>query len=439
MQITLRRALTAGFILLLSATSFAKPMTFDEAKKAALENSNMIKSYEAKEKAASYRKYQAIGAYMPKVSYIQTYSKSDEPGTAAFATAMQGRFDNNYFANEMSDPDYVTNHQSKIQLMQPIFMKGQIIFGIRQANEAYKASRFETERVRQYTLFNLHQAFYGLALAEKAMDVVKHSYDRTNRYYNTAQDFYTNGLIVQSDLLVSESYLLMNEQAVKDAEKQHAVAMSQLQRLLATDEAIEIVWTDPKLTFNENVEEYTKEGLEKRQDLAAMQKYAKVTGLENSKSKAAFLPSISVFADYQRNDDELWGDNGEGYTFGAQMELNLFNGFADYNKTRETKSSYYSMLHQIADKKLEIKSEIKTSFYGVIAASKQIEASKKRVEAAQKALEITENRFNEGLSKVTELLDREVDLKQAELSLYMSEYQQIVEQAGLHLSTGTLD
>lgn len=439
MQITLRRVVTAGFIFLLSATAFAQPMTFKEAKKAALENSNMIKSYEAKEKAASYRKYQAIGGYMPKVTFSQTYMKTDEPGNAAFSTAMQGRFSMDYFMNEMTDPDYVTNYQSKVQIMQPIFMKGQIIFGIKQAGEAYKASRFETERVRQYTLYNLHKAFYGLSLAGKALDVVRHSYDRTKRYYNTAEDFYNNGLIVKSDLLVSETYLLMNEQAVKDAEKQRAVAMSHLQRLLATDEDIEIIWTDPELTFVENLENYTKAGMEKRQDLAAMQRYSQITRLESSKAKTAFLPSVAVFADYQRNDDELLGDSGEGYTFGAQMELNLFNGFSDYNKTRETKSAHYSLLHQIADKKLEIKSEIKNSFYGVIAASKQIEASKKRVEAAQKALEITENRFNEGLSKITELLDREVDLKQAELSLYMSEYQQIVEKAGLHLAVGTLN
>jgi len=426
-------------VLITATGAYAKPMEFNEAKSIALSNSNMIKSYEAKQEAASYRHMQAVGGYLPKVTFSQTYTKTDEPANAAFGKMAQGRFDMPYFMGQLPDPDYVTNHQSKIQVMQPIFMNGQIMFGIIQAKEAYNASRDETERVKQYTLYNLHRAFYGLALAEKAMDVVKHSYDRTERYYNTAQDFYKNGLIVKSDLLVSESYLLMNEQAVKEAEKQHAVAMSQLQRVLGTDEPIEIVWTDPKLTFENDIEKYTATGLEKRQDLAAMKKYSRVTGLETTKAKAAFLPSLSLFADYQRNDNKMFGDNGEGYTFGAQMNLNLFNGFSDFNKTRETKSTHYAMLHQIADKKLEIKSEIKDYFYGVITASTQIEASVKRVEAAQKALEITENRFNEGLTKVTELLDREVDLKQAELSLYMSEYQQIIEKAGLHLATGTLN
>lgn len=435
----LRRTLIFAAAFLFAAVSNARPMDFDEAKNTALSNSNMIKSYEAKERAASYRQMQAVGGYLPKVTFSQTYMKTDEPANAAFGMMAQGRFDMDYFMNQLPDPDYVTNHRSKIQIMQPVFMNGQIFFGIKQAEQAYEASVAQTERVTQFTLYNLHRAFYGLALAEKALDVVRHSYERTERYYKAAQDFYANGLIVQSDLLVSESYLLMNDQAVKEAEKQLAVAMSQLQRILDTDEPIEIVWTDPGLTFEENLDMYTELGLDKRQDLAAMKNYSRVTELETSKSKAAYLPSLALFADYQRNDDNIFGENGEGYTFGAQLDLNLFNGLADYNKTRETKSTHYSLLHEIADKKLEIKSEIKNSYYGVIAASKQTEASEKRVEAAQRALEITENRFNEGLSKVTELLDREVDLKQAELSLYMSEYQQIVEKAGLHLAAGTLD
>lgn len=440
MRITLRRTLAIITVTAFTAvTASAKTMDFEEAKQTALSNSNMIKSYQSKEKAASYRHMQAVGGFLPQVNFTHTYMKTDEPANAAFAKMAQGRFDMTYFGTELPDPDYVSNHQSKLSLMQPVFMKGQIMFGIKQAKQAYKASKFETESVKQYTLFNLHRAFYGLALAEKALDVVNHSYERTERYYNTALDFYENGLIVKSDLLVSESYLLMNEQAVKDAEKQHAVAMSQLQRLLDTEDRIEIIWTDPGLSFEEKLETYTKTGLAKRQDLAAMKKYADITKLDNTKAKAAYLPSVAVFADYQRNDSDIFGDSGEGYTFGAQMEMNIFNGMSDYNKTRETKSSYYAMLHQIADKKLQVKSEIKNAYYGVIAASKQIEASKKRVEAAQKALEITENRFNEGLSKVTELLDREVDLKQAELSLYMSEYHQIIEKAGLHLAAGTLN
>jgi len=438
MRITLRFIGLSTLIFFNALSLSAKEMEFSEAKENLLKNSNMIKSYRAKEDAARYRKNMAIGGYLPKINLSHTYVRTDEPANAAFAKMAQGKFDMPYFMSQLPDPDKTTNHTSKIEIVQPLFMNGKIIFGIKQAKEAYSASRFETERVKQYSIFNLHRAFYGLALAEKALDVVRASYDRTAKYYKTTKDFYDNGLIVKSDLMVSESYLLMNEQSVKEAEKQHAVAMSQLQRLIDSDEDIQVIWTDPNLSFQGDIKKYMKTGLSNRQDLAAMERYAKTAGYETYKSGSNYLPSVALFANKQINDEKAFENSGEGTTVGAQINLNLFNGFSDYNKYQESKSNHYAMLHQIADKRLEIKSEIKNSYYGVIAASKKIEASIKRVEAAQSALQITDNRFNEGLSKVTELLDREVDLKQAELSLHMSEYELIVEKAGLHLASGIL-
>ncbi len=120
----------------------------------------------------------------------------------------------------------------------------------------------------------------------------------------------------------------MNDQAVKEAEKQHAVAMSQLQRILGTDEAIEIVWTDPELTFEDDIETYTKKRTRKQAGPCRHEKNTHVSqGWKTlnpnlpSSLPWLFLPTISVMI------KNMFGDNGEGYTFGAQASLNLFNGF----------------------------------------------------------------------------------------------------------------
>jgi outer membrane protein TolC len=421
-------------------TAEAKRLGYEEGKNEALQNSRLIKAYEAEADSADYRKRQAIGGYLPKLTVSETWMNTDEPGTAAFAKMMQGRFDMDYFQTELPDPeDRITNYQTKVEIVQPVFMNGQIIYGIKQAGAALDASRSTAERIRQNIIFNFNRAFFGLALAEKALSVVKHSHTRTEEYCKTTEDFFNNGLIVKSDLLVAETYLLMNDQAVREAEKQLAVAKSQLQRLLDTDEEIAVIWEEPDFNDDMNLEAFIESALSKRQDLLAMQSYEKASGYEVSKSKASYLPSVMLFADYQQNDDEFGGNNGKGYTFGANMSLNLFNGGSDYYKVKESRSNHLAMLNRIADKKLEIKSEVRGAYYSVLAAEKQLEAAKKRIESASSALEITENRFREGLSKVTELLDREVDLKQAELSLYMSEYQLIVSRAELLFAAGTLN
>jgi outer membrane protein TolC len=435
--------LSPGGLIILLLFSFssagAAGLGFEDGKALALANSRLIKAYDADADSAEYRRRQAVGGYMPQVTLSETWTETDEPANAAFSRMAQGRFDMDYFLNELPDPSgRITNYRTKLEVVQPILMNGRIFYGVKQADAAHRASLETAERIRQHIVFSFNKAFFGLALAEKALSTVKVSYGRTDKYYTMTRDFYDNGLIVMSDLLVAETYLLMNDQAVKEAEKNFAVASSQLQRLLDTDESISIIWEDPAFTFEEDLDKYINTALRSRQDLKAMLNREKAAGYEVSKSKGNYLPQLMLFADYQRNDDEFAGDSGEGYTFGAQMNLNVFRGGSDFYKVKEEKANHLALLHRIADKKLEIKSEVKEAYYAVLAAEKQLEAAKKRVESASNALDITENRFREGLSKITELLDREVDLRQAELSLYMSEYDLIVTKARLHFASGTL-
>ncbi|KAA0258614.1 TolC family protein [Deferribacter autotrophicus] len=428
----------SGLLLLFSSLAFAKPLTFTEAKKMVLENNSVIKAYEEEAKAAKYQLYQAKGAYLPKLNISETYMRTDEPATAAFIKMAQGKFDMPYFLTQMSNPENVSNFESKIEIIQPIFMNGKIFFGIKQAKEMEQAANLKLSRVKETLIYNTYRSFYAVGLSEKALDVTKKSYERTKRYYEMAKDFYENGMIVKSDLLVAENYLLMNEAAVRDAEKQVEVSKSFLQRLLNSDEDIEIVWSDVDLNVNKKLDEYLVLAMSNREDLKAYEKYLKINDYEVKKAKSLFLPEVALFANYKQNDDKFLGDEGNGFTVGAYVKLNLFNGFSDYNKVRESRSKYLSLLNKITDLKYQIKSEVKEAYYSILASEKKVETAKIQVEKAYEALKITENRFKEGLAKVTELLDREVEVKEAELKLYMAEYDLIVDKARLMLAAGLL-
>lgn len=422
----------------LSFAGFAMELGIEEAKEMTLRNSQMIKAYREQLKAITYQKYQADGAYLPKITLTQSYMNTNEPANAAFAKMAQGRFDMVYFGTQLPDPDRVDNFETKITIVQPIFMNGKIFFGRKQAVEMRKASSYEVERTIQYVLFNLHRAFYGLSLSEKGLVVSKRSLERTQKYYDAAKEFQKNGMLVKSDLLVAETHLLMNEEAVKDMEKQYNVAKSQLQRIINSDEDVQIVWNEnPHVSLN-SLDTYLNTAIQYRQDLKAMQSMLAISELEVKKSKSAFAPEVFLFADYKQNDETIFGDAGSGTTVGAQLNWNLFNGFSDRNKVMENRSKQLSMLHKIADYKLKIKVDVKEAYFSTDAAVKKLEAAEKRAEAAREALKITERRFNEGIIKVTELLDREVEMKQVELAVYMAEYEVMISQIALAFATGQL-
>jgi len=243
---------------------------------------------------------------------------------------------------------------------------------------------------------------------------------------------------VKSDLYLAESRLNSNESYVAEAKKQVEVAQANLQRLLDNDETFSVVWNDLGLKVDKPLDDYIKIALENRKDLKAIEDYAKIYDLEYKKSKWSFSPEVVTFANYKMNDTNLLGDSGKGFTVGAMVNFNIFNGFMDKNKISEEKSKKMAIDYKLIDKRNEIKSEVKDAYFSVLAAEKKIEAMKKSLEAAYSALNITENRFKEGLAKITDLLDREVDVKNAELSLYMAEYELIESKAKLYKVSGIL-
>jgi len=421
-----------------SNAAYAGELTFAKAKGLVLEHNRMIKAYEQALHAASYRYDQARGGYLPKINVDETGMKTNDPGNAAFARISQGKFDMDYFMNQMKDPNPVINYGTKVELIQPIYMNGKIYYGIQQARQMKKASEYMLQRVKQQVLFNLNRAFYGVALAERALAVTRKSYHRTQEYYKTSRHFYDNGMLVKSDLLVAQSYMLMNEGAIREAEKQVAVGKSLLQRVVGVEGDFDVVWGNPDGGFKHDLDHYLRLGLDSRQDLKSMEEYLRVNEYEIKKAKAKYLPEVSAFANYQWNDDRLFGSSGDGYTVGAQVRINLFNGFSDYNAVMEQKSLLQELLDKISDKKLEIKADVEDGYYSVLAAQKQLEAAGKRVEAVDEALTITENRFKAGILKVTDLLDREVEARKARLDMYQSRYSLILSKARLLFAAGVL-
>lgn len=425
-------------MLIFASNVFSAQLTFEEAKKILLEKNGLLKSYSEEVNSATFRLEQARSGFMPKLNISETFISTDEPATAAFSKISQGDFTPAYMA-KMADPDRVKNFETKIELIQPIFMQGKVYFGFKQAEEMRKASQKTFEAVKQELLYNLVRAYYGKALADKSVEVAEKSLVRTKRYRDLTEDFYKNGLLVKSDLLVAESRVNLNESYIAEAKKQVEVAQANLQRLLDSDENYYVVWSEIGLRVDKDLDEYIKLALENRKDLKALEDFAKVQDLEYKKNRWNYYPEVVAFANYKMNDNSFLGDSGKGFTVGAMVNFNLFNGFMDKNKISEEKSKKLAIDYKVIDKRNEIKSEVKDAFYSVKAAEKKIDAMKRSLEAAYAALSITENRFKEGLAKITDLLDREVDVKNAELALYMAEYELIESKTKLYKASGILE
>jgi len=185
----MRYFVTLLIVVCFFVSAYAEGLGFEQTKILALKNSRIVKAYSQAFEASKYRYDQARGGYLPKIYLTQTGMQTNEPANAAFSKIAQGKFDMNYFLNDMANPNYVSNYETKLEVLQPVYMKGKIYFGIKQAKEMEDASVYTLERIKQQVILNLHRAFYGVALANTALAVTRKSYARTNHKAISTADF----------------------------------------------------------------------------------------------------------------------------------------------------------------------------------------------------------------------------------------------------------
>ncbi len=59
-----------------------------------------------------------------------------------------------------------------------------------------------------------------------------------------------------------------------------------------------------------------------------------------SSGKMKFLPRLNAFGSYELYDTEIFNASANGYTVGAQLSWNLFDGYKSIGKKQKTKADY---------------------------------------------------------------------------------------------------
>src|SRR5690606_40791856 len=85
-----------------------------------------------------------------------------------------------------------------------------------------------------------------------------------------------------------------------------------------------------------------------RSDIKAMQLASSAYESAYKASKMAFLPRLNAFGSYELHDDQLFQGQANGYTFGAQLSWNIFEGskrFGEAQKSKDRKSTRLNSSH----------------------------------------------------------------------------------------------
>ena len=411
---------TILFLLFTTLGFSQKTIGLDEFKSKVEQNNRKLQANEQEylQMKAEYRETNA--AFLPQLSASHTAYRTDNP-VMAFGTLLnQGVFSESDFAiDNLNNPSAITNFVSTFQVEQPLINLDKLV--MRSALKDRADAQLEQNTFKKDALFLQAERLYmQLQLAYKSLVVLEKSKLTAEENLKSIEDFYTEGLLVKSDVLSAKVRLNEVENALSIA-KNELQSISDYMYYMMNDEGSLLAPAD-KLQVHLKLNDLT-EKLEERKDILAMD--LSVDAYKKMKQSAGmmYLPTLNAFGNVQYFDEDLLGTGADNFFVGASLNWNLFEGGSRVAKNQKMKAQLQQAKIEAEDYKASAKVELQKAKRKLEEAENLMNRNQLSLEQALEAFQIRKNRFNEGLERATDLLNAEVRLANQELLYNQSIFQ----------------
>ncbi len=436
---------TALFLLLLAAVAVysyaAESLTLQQAIETALRNNPGLKAADAQIAAADAGVLKSASGFLPKVTLSETWSRSDNPLMALGAKLNQELVSPGDFSPAvMNNPEPLSNYNTRLSVMQPVFNGGREYIGRTQAALARDASVQDRERTRQETIYTVVKAYYGLLLAREYHKVALQSQETSQANVTLAEARFKAGAVLQSDFLRARvqlaevrEMLTRSENGIKLAEANLAFSLGAPQGTeYELEGALEVQPTP--IDVNAAVDEATG----KRPDLISMDLNRQNAEKSVSQARTEYLPNLNLMGQMDWNSDQFAGSSAKSWAVMAVLQWNLFDGLVTRAKVKEALATSSRMRSLEEQTRSAIQLQVRRAFYDLSSSTDRIAATSSSVQEAEEGLRIVQKRYETGMTTFVDVLGAESSLIRARTNALQALYDNNISLAELKLAKGTL-
>jgi outer membrane protein len=435
---------TASALLALTAPLAAQEvLSLREAVDLALRLNPLVAAANAGEKEAEARIHQALSRYMPRVQFSESLQRSNNPVFVFTSLLTQQQFgEGNFAIDALNRPDALNNYQSRLMVEHVLFDGRQTSRGVEAARFTRQVATEDTRRSRSDVVLRVLRTYFGVALAEKNLEVARQSLESAGADLARAQSIYQSGRSTQADVLaIRVHFAAVREQQIR-ASNDLAVAHGALNDALGVslDRVFEL--TTPLQssagTPDASLEEYRRLAAENRPELKQAELTQRLAHTQQQIAGSAYWPEV-VFQGMFEADRQNISNTGGAYWFTAvTLRWSLWNG--GETKARLQQAHFAQIraaaLRRRSDSAVHL--EVRKAYLDVKAAAQRVEVASAASAEAEEAHRIIQNRHQAGLTTVTELLRNETALAAARTRYFEAVYDHRVAAATLDHAAGTL-
>ena len=432
-------------VLLLTALPVAahSQLSLSEAVAIALEKNPMRKAAMADQHAAKAGVGMSRSFLLPHVMFGEGFTRGDDPVFVFGSKLRQQQFTAADFSlPALNTPPPINNWSTRLLTQWNLFDSGASWLNLARAKKLAEASGRQVERQDQELIARVVDAYYGVLLADRHVEVAEASLKASQAVLDLTSDKQKAGLVVDSDLLSAQVDRGERQQELIRAKNNAALARAQLNHELGV--AFGTAYMLPQ-QLNERalpavaIGELEQEAVEKRPDLRRLRLEQEAQQKGVSAAKAQFGPRLNAFIGWEadhRNFTSMGGNNVMG---GVELQLDIFQGGAKAANLAMQKAYAEKIAALRTAAENGVKLEVQKAYLDWDANRQQLEVARASVEQAKESLRISQNRYEAGLVTITELLRAEEASRRAESDYWQAVSRVQTSYAAVELAAGILN
>ena len=402
----LRRIAAVG-LFFISWLGFSAPQAFglDLATALALakQNDAVFRAEILEARAKNAEGWSSVAALGPKLSV------SDK--------AMRSRAD--YYPDESAGQENrhltFSDNEATVSLDQPLLDLEKIYTARRGANTMDIAS-LDQVKAHEELVVRVIERYFSLLSARDDVDLANSKLQLLTRQLQTARVGHDLGLGEQSDLFDIQARYETTRATLALLHAKLTDAREALTELLgvAVDGELEGLDADTVLSVPENKIDYWLKQAEQQNNICRISRLqAEAARLDSKVVASRFLPSVSLFVEYERtspeNDLVGYGWNRERTDYGLKLQMELISGGRDIADVIARKRRYKAAQQRVIATRRSIMRQTKSIWNRMQEILESIESYKKAVAANKRSLQIKEAGYQEGLQTMLDVLNVQKD------------------------------
>ncbi len=421
---TKKRKLLSGMACVLLTTFVTntqaqeiKKLSLEEATKLALSHDFQLKSDSAQISILNARLNQNKKALLPDIGLNANYTRISDnitPFKVSFPTG-----------DVTLNPQILNQSYNSLQLKQLIWSGGKVNYGIQISKKEVEAAKFEAEKSRGNTTYNIAALWYNLYVLKTSKKIIEENIKLLSQNEKDVKNFAKQGIVLENEVLKIELAITNLQSNLIDITS--TINAVNFNLCLFTGLPSNTVIEQSEIIEENNLpvpklETYLSLALANRAELKALKTYKDIASIGVKIANANYLPTVSGIAsgNYNLPEQRVFPNqnNFTGTWFvGVNVNWAISSLYKNADKINESKLNITKTNVQYNQIQEGIMIEVNSAFTEYLQATQKIVFLKKAVEQATENFRIEQNKLNASTITATDFLDANTKLLQANLNL----------------------